>query len=57
MGSGLFVKIMNASIKFTVKCYNLVPTDILYLKFNGYISGMVFSLYFSAQFLTDLRFL
>lgn len=55
MGSGLFVKAMNANIKFTVKWYNLVCTAILYLRFNG-ISGIMFSLYF-LPFLTELKLL
>lgn len=57
MDSGLFVKAMNANIKFTVKWYNLVCTAMPYLRFNGYKSGMMFSLYFFAQFLTELRLL
>lgn len=57
MGSGLFVKAMNANIKFTIKWYNLVCTAILYLRFNGYMSGMVLYVYFFTQFLTELRLL
>lgn len=34
MGSGLFVKAMNANITFTVKWYNLVCTATLYLRFS-----------------------
>lgn len=32
MGSGLFVKEMNANITFTVKWYNLVCTATLYFR-------------------------
>lgn len=45
--------LMNVNIKFTVKWYNLVCTAILYLRFNSYIPGMVFSLYFLASSLQN----